>query len=98
MDIIYWSVRLSSKRGGVGVKGFDGGIILLASCEYYFIRVHKNQGQYQSNNIFIRPIYRKTLLSKYLNMVKLLTNVFSKIMTMLEFKSTSFQFLLIISV
>ena len=28
IDIIYWSVRSSSKRGGDGVKGVDRGIVL----------------------------------------------------------------------
>ena len=32
---------------GDGVKRKNGGIVILASCKYYFIRVHGNLGQYQ---------------------------------------------------
>ncbi len=31
----------------------DGGIVILASCEYHFIRVNKNLVQHPSNNISI---------------------------------------------
>ena len=50
MDLINWSVRSSSRRGGDGVKG---GVVILASCEYYFIRVHENLLQHPSNYISI---------------------------------------------
>ena len=30
-----------------------GGIVILASCEYHFIRVHKNLVQHPCNNILI---------------------------------------------
>ena len=40
MDLIYWSVCSSSKRGGV-----KGGIISLASCGYHFISVHETLQQ-----------------------------------------------------
>ena len=43
MDIIYWSARSSSRRGVDGVKGVDGGIVILASYKFHFIRVHHNQ-------------------------------------------------------
>ena len=43
MDLIYWLVRAYSRDG---VKGVDNGIFILANCEYYFIRVHKNPVQY----------------------------------------------------
>ena len=39
MDINYWLVRLSSRGGGDIAKEVDRGIIILASYEYYFIRV-----------------------------------------------------------
>ena len=42
MDITYWSVRSSSRRGGFGVKGVNGGIAMLTSCKHHFIRVHGN--------------------------------------------------------
>ena len=53
MDLLYWSVRSSSWRGGDGVKGVDGGIVILVSCEHHFIRVHENLVQHPSNNISI---------------------------------------------
>ena len=40
MELIYWSVRLFSRRGGSGAKGVDGGIFILALCEFHFIRKH----------------------------------------------------------
>ena len=36
--------------GGDGVKGVDWDIVILASCEYYFIRVHENLAHQPSNN------------------------------------------------
>ena len=44
-DLIYWSVRSSSRRGGDGIKGV---IIILASCKYHFIKVHENLVQHLS--------------------------------------------------
>ena len=52
MDLNYWSVRSSSNRRGVGIKGVDWGYIL-ASWEYYFIRVHENLVHHPSNYISI---------------------------------------------
>ena len=52
MDLNYWSIV--HPEGGDRVKGVDGGIIILASCEYYFIRVHKNLVQHSSNITSIR--------------------------------------------
>ena len=40
-------------RGWGGVKGWIWGIIILASCEYYFFRVNENLLQRPSNNISI---------------------------------------------
>ena len=45
----YWSVRSSSWTGGNVVKMLDG-IVVLASCEYKFIRVHENLVQHPINN------------------------------------------------
>ena len=62
MDIIYWSVRSSNRRGNK-VKGVDGGIFILASCEYHFIRVHENLGQDPSNQSreYIERIYKESI-------------------------------------
>ena len=55
-DLIYWSVRSSSKRRGNVVKGdWMRSIDNLARREYYFIRVHANLVQHPSNNISIIP-------------------------------------------
>ena len=35
MDITYWSVRSSSRRGGDGVKGVDGGGTLFYSAKSF---------------------------------------------------------------
>ena len=48
----YWSVRSSSRRG---IGGGGKAIVILASCEYYFIRVHENLVQHPSNDISILP-------------------------------------------
>ena len=53
MDHIYWSVCSSSRRGGYGAKDY-GGIVVLASCEHHFLRVHKNLVQHPNNNISIK--------------------------------------------
>ena len=42
MDITYWSVRLSSRRVGEGLKGVDGDVIL-DSFEFHFIRILDNR-------------------------------------------------------
>ena len=42
MDLIYWSVRSSSRRGFDAVKGVDEGIIIFARCKFHFIREHEN--------------------------------------------------------
>ena len=42
MVLIYWSVRLSSRRGGDGVIGLMGGILTLVRCEFRFIIEHEN--------------------------------------------------------
>ena len=40
MELIYWSVRSSSRRGGDFVKRVNGGIVILASCVFHFNREH----------------------------------------------------------
>ena len=50
MDLIFWSVRLPSWKGEVGVSGVVEIIVILARCEYHFIRVHENQVQHPSND------------------------------------------------
>ena len=42
--------------GGNGLKGLDGGIDILASCEHHLIRLHENKVQHPSNKIFIIAI------------------------------------------
>ena len=43
MDNHYWSVRSSSRRRRDGIKDVDGGgIVILSSNKFYFIRVHDN--------------------------------------------------------
>ena len=53
MDLIYWSVGSSSRKGGVRLKGVNGVFVSLASYEHYFIGVDKNVEQHPSNNISI---------------------------------------------
>ena len=45
--------RIKQRRwGGDGVKGVDGGIIILASCEFTsYIKVYVNLVQHPSNSI-----------------------------------------------
>ena len=54
MDLTYVSVRSSSRRVG---GWWGGGIVFLASCEHYFIRVHEYLVQHPSNNISIILTY-----------------------------------------
>ena len=42
IDIIYWSIPSSNRRKVDKVKGVDGGIFILASYKFHFIRVHDN--------------------------------------------------------
>ena len=51
MDLIYWSVCSSSRRGGDWLKGVDWGIVILASCKHHFIKVHENLEQHPISNI-----------------------------------------------
>ena len=53
MNFIYWLVRSYNRWRGDRVKRWIGGIVILASCEYDFIRVDENHVQYPSNNISI---------------------------------------------
>ena len=46
LSLIYWLVPSSRRRG----KGVDKDIVNLASCGYYFIRVHENLVQHPNNN------------------------------------------------
>ena len=47
----YWSVCSSSRILGDGIMGVRGGIIILASWEYHFIRVHEKLVQHPINYI-----------------------------------------------
>ena len=42
MNIIYWSVRSSSRRGGDGVNRVNVGYCYLARCKHHFITLHAN--------------------------------------------------------
>ena len=42
IELIYWSIRSSSNWGGNTAKGLDGGIVILARCEFYFIEENVN--------------------------------------------------------
>ena len=53
MDIIYMSVRSSSRRVRVDVNGLMWGIIILASYGHPFSRVYENLPQLPSHNISI---------------------------------------------
>ena len=50
IDPIYWSVHSSTRKEADGIKELGGGIVILASCEHHFIRVHKNMLQDPSND------------------------------------------------
>ena len=67
MDLIYWPVRLFSKREEDGVKGVDG--VNIDSLEYHFIRVHENLVQHPS--IINRLFYNKKSIP-YILLAKLL--------------------------
>ena len=54
MDLIYWSVYSSSMRGWDRVKG----VLILATCDYYFIRVDQILVQHLSIKISIKVIDR----------------------------------------
>ena len=59
--LIYWSVLLSSRRGGVEVKGVDGGIVILANRAFKFIRVHKSGAKFIDR--FLCFYHHKTVMS-----------------------------------
>ena len=46
------SVGSSSRRGGKGVRGMNGGIVILAFCEFHSIREHENMVDIQ---VMINP-------------------------------------------
>ena len=43
IDFTYWSVRSSSRRGEDGVKGMNGGgVVILASYKFHFVNDRDN--------------------------------------------------------
>ena len=50
MDLIYWTVHLTSRRGEDWVKWMDMAYRYFSQREYHFIRVYKNLEQDPSNN------------------------------------------------
>ena len=53
MDIIYWSVRSSSRRGD-GVKGVnEKKIVILSSYKFQFIREQDNQDPSNNKSIWL---------------------------------------------
>ena len=53
MDLIYWSICSFCTRAGAGVKGWFGGIVIVASYGHHFFRVSENLVQHPSNNVSI---------------------------------------------
>ena len=76
MELIYWSVGLSSKRGGKGVNAMDGGIFILARCVFDFIREHENLMYYPSISVSNER--------KYINMGKFVNSVNSALSIILD--------------
>ena len=58
MNLIYWSVRSSIRRGGYVVKGWIKDIVILYSCEYHFIVVHANLVKHLNNTISTKTSYK----------------------------------------
>ena len=51
MDLIYWSIRSTSRREWNGIKGVEEGVVvILNNYKLRFIRVHDNFVQNPSNN------------------------------------------------
>ena len=48
-SLIIWTPFIGQFVHPVGMKGM-GKVVILASCEYYFIRVHENLVQHPSRN------------------------------------------------
>ena len=58
--LLVWSVRSTRRGGGRGWSNrVDSGIVVEASCDHYYIRVHENLMQYPSNNISIFSSVKK---------------------------------------
>ena len=51
MDLIYWSVRLSNRREGDGVKGLDEGYRYFSQREVSHMNLNKNMEQHPSTYI-----------------------------------------------
>ena len=68
MDIIYWSVRLSSRRWGDGVFGVDRWSLYSPSYKFHFIRVYNHL----SNNKSIKQSYNPIIVCLYLILFVLL--------------------------
>ena len=66
MDLIYWSVRSSSRREGNGVKSLYEGIVILASYEFHFIRVYDYLVLDPSNNKSIMLVLSVTIFMQAL--------------------------------
>ena len=59
MKLIYWSVRSSGRRGGDEIKRVDGVIVILARCDFHFIREYENLVKDPSKDISIPYIIYK---------------------------------------
>ena len=53
-QLVFWSVRTFSRRGGDGVKGMEGGINYLARCKFYLLENMKNWCKIQ---VLIYPLH-----------------------------------------
>ena len=66
VDLIYWPIRLSSRKGEDRLKEVVEGIAVFYSYEYHFIRVNENLVQH--------PIYNNRFMQSTLKNLKNLCN------------------------
>ena len=59
MKLIYWLVRSSGRMGGDEIKRVDGVIVILARCDFHFIREYENLVKDPSKDISIPYIIYK---------------------------------------
>ena len=64
MELIYWSVRSSSRSGGDGVKGVEGGNRYFIPLRVSLFREQENLAKDPSNNIFIAILLFKLNTNK----------------------------------
>ena len=71
MELVYWSVSLSSSRGGDDIKRVEGGIVIIARCKLLFNWEHENLVIFYLEMLWLlhgTKLFQESLLKKIIVM------------------------------